>query len=101
MGRRLFATVFISTHVLFVVLYIWQQSRVVRLSFENQSKERKIAELLRDKDRLSCQLLALNDHKNIKKFAETNLGMKHLKLAQLRKLPQENPRSSTQASVMT
>ena len=91
--KRTFGIILVSTHLLFIVLYIHQQNRVTKLSFNKQAKERKLEELQREKKELTQTILALSSHQSAKKFAETKLNMQKLQLSQIRKIPRKDERT--------
>lgn len=85
MKRSWFITLFISTHILFILLIIHKQNRFIDLSYQNQKKEKQKNELLNSKKELTNQLYAQANHSHIKTYAIKN-GMEPISLAQVKKI---------------
>lgn len=78
---------FIGVHILFIVLQIDKQSKMVRLSYKKQKDEQKYKELLTHKQNLINKLYAIKNKKDIKVYAQEHLNMKPLKLHSIKRIP--------------
>jgi cell division protein FtsL len=83
LNRRTFIAFFVGIHLCFIVLLIHKQSLYIGLTFEKQRLEKQKQDLSDQKDRLSQELLALNNKSDIKKYATDQLNMKQLTLSNL------------------
>ena len=74
--------------VLFILicLQIHKHTLFIKISYNQQECEKKIAALIAKKQILSQELCALKDRDNIKKYAQTQLQMKPYALKQVTKL---------------
>lgn len=86
MKKKTFILLFIGVHVLFVILQIDKQSRMVRLSYQKQKDEQKYKELLTTKQALVNKLYAIKNKKEIKVYAQEHLDMKPLKLHSIKRI---------------
>ncbi len=97
MKRGMFITIFIFSHLLFFVLQIDKQSRLIKLSYTKQTYEQELKILKAHKQKLSNQLHEFQNHQKIKAFAKNELGMHPLFLKNLKHL-QKNEISSHEHS---
>ena len=81
-----FLPTFVGAHLVAIILHIHQQSSFTKLSFKKQKQELLYEELLKEKQRCTTTLYALHDHKIVKDFATAELGMKSMKLSQIKKI---------------
>lgn len=81
--KRTFISFFIGIHLMFVVLQIHKQSVFIGLSFEKQRLEKRMLELVEQKNQLAQELFILENKSEIKKFATNQLNMKQLTLSNL------------------
>ncbi len=86
MKRSWFITLFVSVHILFVLLVIHKQNNFIALSYEHQRKHKRILELQDEKKQLLHEQYALTSHAHVKKFAQTKLGMEPVRITQMKKL---------------
>jgi len=86
MKRLYFIVTFIATHLFFIFFQIHKHSKVIRLSYQKQNKERKKEQLAQQIQDLTQQLYKMKKRSSIKKFAQKKLGMKKIKLTQITKL---------------
>ncbi len=89
MSNRSFITFFITIHVVFIFLQIHKQSYVIELSYQKQKNEKLKQELTDKKNGLTQELHMVQNRSNIKKYAESSLGMKKISLSQIKKMPDE------------
>jgi cell division protein FtsL len=89
MKRSLFITLFVSVHILFVLLIIHKQNNFIALSYENQRTQKRILELQDSKKILLREQYALTSHEHVKKFAQTKLGLEPVKMSQIKRLVSE------------
>jgi len=86
MKQSRFLTIFITTHVLFILLQIHKHTQVVRHSYQKQEFEQQIALLAEKKEHLTHMLCSLKSHDTIHHWAQTTLKMKPIKLNQIKKI---------------
>lgn len=94
MKRSYFISIFVATHVFFIFFQIHKHSKIIRLSYQKQKSEQKQEQLTQTVQELTHQLYALKEKSSIKQFAQDMLGMKKIKLSQVKKLdtnPQKAP----------
>lgn len=85
MKRSVFLSIFVSTHVLFVVLQIHKQSAIIKTAYHKQKQEALLAELTYRKQMLTQQLYACKNHMRIKAYATQELAMQKVQLKQIQK----------------
>ncbi len=86
MKQSRFLTIFITTHVLFILLQIHKHTQIVRHSYQKQEFEQQLALLSEKKEQLTHMLCGLKSHDTIHNYAQTTLGMKPIKLNQIKKI---------------
>lgn len=79
-------SLFVGTHIVFVILLIHKQSYIVKLSFTKQRLEKKKLELIEQKKNLTNRLIALQNPSSIKQYASSRLGMRPVSLDRIKKL---------------
>lgn len=87
MKRRTFIILFVGVQVGFIIAQIHKQSFLIGLSFEKQRNEKRKQELIEQKNNLTHQLCTLQQRSSIKEYAEKELGMKPIKLNQIKTVP--------------
>lgn len=85
MKRNTFLLIFVSLNILFIFLQIFKQSYIIKLSYEKQRNEKLRNSLLAKKASLTEQLYILKNQSTIKQFATDTLGMKPIRLNQIRR----------------
>lgn len=96
MHKKTFLSLFIGTHIVFVILLIHKQSYVVKLSFTKQRLEKKKLELIEQKKNLTNTLIALQNRSSIKEYASSRLGMAPISLDRIKKLSKYEEGATTQ-----
>ena len=86
MKRPYFITIFVTTHIFFIFFQIHKHSKIIRLSYQKQKSEQKREQLVQRVQELTQQLYALKEQSSIKQFAQEMLGMKKIKLSQIKKI---------------
>jgi cell division protein FtsL len=86
MKRSLFISLFVSVHILFVLLVIHKQNNFIALSYEHQRKHKEILKLQDRKKQLDRERYMLTSHEYVKQFAQTKLGMQPVRMSQIRKI---------------
>lgn len=89
MKKYLFLITFIIVNIFFIIFYISKESKIIKLTYQNQKFEKKIKSLEKEKQKLNIELLTVQDHLEIKKFAQKTLGMKEIKLEQIKTISHE------------
>ena len=89
MKKKSFLTIFISAHILLIVLQIHKHTLFIKNSYNHQQCEKKLATLTEKKQTLTQELYALKDRENIKKYAQEKLNMRPYALNQVKKLSHE------------
>jgi Tfp pilus assembly protein PilO len=93
MKKKAFIVLFLTVHVLFIVLQIDKQSRMVKLSYTKQKEEQTLKTLFHKKQALVNELYRLKNKQGIKKYAQTHLKMKPLKIKQVQRIPDNGQHS--------
>jgi cell division protein FtsL len=91
MKRPYFITIFVCTQVFLVFFQIHKHSKIIRLSYQKQKNEQKREELTHQIQALTQQLYRLKEQSSIKQFAQEQLGMKKIKISQIKKLDTLTP----------
>jgi len=86
MKKNSFLTIFISAHILLIVLQIHKHTLFIKNSYKHQQCEKKLVALTEKKQTLTQELYALKDRDNIKKYAQEKLHMRPYALNQVKKL---------------
>lgn len=86
MKKTGFVLIFISTHITFVFLQIHQYSQIINISYQKQKTEKLKQQLVQKKQSLTHQLYALQNKTAVQKFAQSNLHMQPIDIAQIKKL---------------
>lgn len=89
MKPKLFAAIFITTHIIFIFLQLHKQTQFINESYRTQKNEKLYADLLKDKEQLEQQLQVLQSKEEIRRFAQTELNMAPVNLKQIRKVRRE------------
>lgn len=85
MKKRIFLITFVATQLFFIFFHIYKQSTIIRLSYDKQKYEKHKADLLQQKQELQQNLHIAHARSTIKKYAETKLAFKPIKLNQVKK----------------
>jgi hypothetical protein len=80
---------FSLTNIVFVVLIIYKNSRVVELSYQYQRLEKERALLAKEEQQLQQELCLIKSRVQVKKFAHNDLNMKQLTLKDIKRLPHD------------
>jgi cell division protein FtsB len=83
MKKKSFLTIFISAHIILIVLQIHKHTLDIKNSYNRQQCEKKLAALTEKKQTLTQELYALKDRENIKKYAQEKLNMRPYALNQV------------------
>jgi len=86
MKQSRFLTIFITTHVLFILLQIHKHTQIVRHSYQKQEFEQQLTLLSEKKEQLTHILCGLKSHEAIHKYAQHELQMKPIKINQIKKI---------------
>lgn len=86
MNNKLFFSVIVCAHVLFVFLHIHTYSRIIKQSYIKQKIDQKKADLEQKKQLLTQQMYAFKNQNAIKEFAHNKLNLQPISLKQIRKL---------------
>ena len=86
MKKHSFITLVISAHILIIFLQIHKHTLFIKISYNHQQCEKKLALLQEKKQTLTQELYALKDRDNIKKYAQDKLKMRPYALNQVKKL---------------
>jgi len=88
MKKFYFVSIFIFTHIFFIFFQIHKHSKVIRLSYCKQKSEQQKEQLTQQVQDLTQQLYRLKERSAIKKYAQQEMGMRKVRLAQVKKLSQ-------------
>lgn len=86
MKKIFFITLFIVTHIGFLLLQIQKQTESVKESFRKQKNERTLAQLAQQKQALINELQSLQSKPTIKEYAHSTLHLQPMKLTQIQRL---------------
>ncbi len=87
MRKQITVGFFIGIQLLLVTLYIHKESTLVKLSYQRQSIQEELKQLVTKKENLTTTLCHLQDPKRVKSFAQEKLGMQPLALKKIKRLP--------------
>lgn len=87
MKRASFLALFISVHIVFIVLQIYKHSCYAQFVYDKQKHESLKTNLLAKRQDLTGKLYACKDRSMVKEFAIKQLNMEQVKLSQIKKLP--------------
>lgn len=76
----------IGYHLLFICAQIYNYTRIISSSYTKQKNEKLWETLVTKQQELTQQLYACKDLKKVKSLAKNQLGMKKVRLAQMRQL---------------
>lgn len=91
MKRPYFITIFLGTQVFLVFFQIHKHSKMIRLSYQKQKSEQRKEQLVQQVQSLTQQLYVLKEQSSVKQFAQEHLGMKKIKISQVKKLDTTTP----------
>ena len=86
MKRGYFITIFVTAHLLFIFLHIYKYNLNIKQSYAQQKQELHYEQLVHKKQRLTQELYALQNKTAIKQYAAKKLGLRPLKLSQIKRL---------------
>lgn len=87
MGRRTWwAVAFVTTHIIFIFVYVRRQAYLVTHSFERQHMMQLCTQLRAQRDALKAKLISLQRHERIQEFAQTQLQLKPMQTRQIQRL---------------
>lgn len=90
MKKIVFITLFIVTHIGFLLLQIQKQMDSVKESFRKQKNERILTSLEQEKQALLNKLQVLQNKQEIKEYAQNSLHLHPIKLTQIQRLSDDN-----------
>lgn len=96
MRRSYFVFTFIATHIFFIFFQIHKHSKIIRLSYQKQKHEQKRERFTQRIQELTQQLYEMKKRSSIKAFAHSKLGMKKIRLSQIKKLNRDAPEATAQ-----
>lgn len=86
MKRSTFRAVFICSNLALVLLYLHNQSRIIKLRYTQQRFECDTIQLTKQKQELTHELHTMHDRIQVKAFAKDKLNLKSIKISQIKKL---------------
>lgn len=86
MKKKFFPFIFLGTQIALVLLYIYQKSYAIQLSYQKQKYEKYKNELINKKQSLEQDLYHIKDKKNIKQYALQHLKFKQIRLTDVKKI---------------
>lgn len=84
MKKGTFLSIFIVTHLLFIFLQIHKHMQFIKYSFAKQKYEKELQQVTHKKQELTNQLYAQQNRSTVKQYAQDQLGMKEIRLAQIK-----------------
>lgn len=85
MKKKTFIALFVSTHLVFILLVIFKQNKFISLTYQKQRKETLKESLIERKKELTQKVYAHN-HAQVKQYARKRLHMEPLSINQVRKI---------------
>lgn len=79
MKKPIVTTIILSVNILILFFWVFQNNKIIKLSFEKQKHEKTKASLFKEKERLQQQLCCAQSKSTIKKFAKNELKMEKIK----------------------
>jgi len=86
MKKFYFVPAFIATHIFFIFFQIHKHSKVIHLSYNKQKGEQQKEQLTQQIQQLTQKLYGLKERSAIKKYAQQKMGMRKVRLSQVKKL---------------
>ncbi len=84
--KKTFIILFITGHVVFIFLQIYNHTQYIQQTYTKQTYEKKHDTLCKEKQKFTQQLYALKDPTTIKQFAQDTLHMHPNRLKQVKKI---------------
>lgn len=84
---------FICSQILMIFLYIHKESMYIKYTYEVQKLEKCKKDLILEKQNINQKIQLNQNKKEIKKFAQNNLGMKKIKFNQIKTIYNDNDRA--------
>ena len=86
MKKNLFLTLFIITNIGFLFLQIRKQMLFIKESFRKQKYERTVAKLEQKRQEIEHAMHIAQNKQEVKQYAQDELHMKPVRIAQLKKV---------------
>jgi len=86
MKKTTFISIFITAHVLFIILQIHKHSKFVKLSYVQQQHKKVYDRLVQKKEKIKQHLYAQQDRTAVKKLAYEKLDMRQIRMGQIKSL---------------
>lgn len=84
--RKSFLIIFIATNCSFVLLHLYKQSQIIKYSYLKQKLDIEKTTLSKQKQELIHKSSMLHDRCRVKEFAQAQLGLKPVKISQIKKV---------------
>jgi len=91
MKKTTFITIFITAHVLFIILQIHKHSKFVKLSYVQQQHKKVHDRLVQKKEMIKQHLYTQQNRTAVKKLAYEKLGMRQIRMGQIKRLRKNEP----------
>lgn len=89
MKKIRFFKLFFSLGLIFVVAKVYQHNQIIKLNYEKQFLEERKQKLYKKKNELLVVLNQINDHQEIKRWAEQERGMCMTTLSRFKQLTEQ------------
>lgn len=86
MKRPLFIAIFVGSNIGGILLHIHRQSQTIKLSYILQKLEGERQTFFKQKQELIHTLHTLHDRNFVKNYAQNTLGLKSVKISQIKKI---------------
>ena len=86
MKQSTFITLFLVLNITLVLVHLYKQNQIIKLSYIKQKIELEKASLIKQKEALTHQLSIVHDRNQVKQFAQNTLGLKPVKISQIKKI---------------
>ena len=84
MSRKRFLFLLFALNMIFIFVKIYHNNLLIKLGYEKQRFDTKKSELKKKKNELLVSFYTLKNQSRVKKIAEEKLGLKQLKLSQIK-----------------
>ena len=86
MKQSTFITLFLVLNITLVLVHLYKQNQIIKLSYIKQKMELERISLSKQKEALTHQLSIVHDRNQVKQFAQNTLGLKPVKISQIKKI---------------
>jgi hypothetical protein len=86
LNRYTFFNYFIATHLLFIVMQIYNYTCIISYSYTKQKSEKMLCKMIAQKQMIQQQLCSAQDLQSINQWAQKENALKKIPLSHIKKL---------------